>query len=173
MRNELEKQIFNISIYATTVSIPANVVDQYCNKQLLNYLEAQVISSLVNSYTKQIDTLFIDALGKRGKNGTKFEKQLSIQNTNINLIIENKADIKYPVVSAASILAKVERDRQLTFLEQTWGKLGCGYSNDKDTLSFLKNIYHTKKSFPHFVRQSWTTISHITEGKQKDFFSTI
>jgi ribonuclease H2 subunit A len=58
------------------------------------------------------------------------------------VIVESKADDTYPVVSAASIMAKVTRDRQLNnwkFEEKAEVSLsfskefGCGYPGDKIT----------------------------------------
>ena len=72
-------------------------------------------------------------------------------------IIEPKADLNYAVVSAASIVAKVHRDRQL---EQT-PALGSGYPSDPKTRNWLKEIIRSKQPFPPCVRQRWGTIENL------------
>ena len=59
-------------------------------------------------------------------------------------IIEPKADLNYPVVSAASIVAKVHRDRGL---EQTPAQ-GSGYPSDPKTRNWLKELIRSKQPFP-------------------------
>ena len=72
-------------------------------------------------------------------------------------IIEPKADLNYAVVSAASIVAKVHRDRQL---EQTPAH-GSGYPSDPKTRNWLKEIIRSKQPFPPCVRQRWGTIENL------------
>jgi ribonuclease HII len=73
----------------------------------------------------------------------------------VKIISEHKADFKYPVVSAASIIAKVERDRAIQELSEKYGKIGSGYVTDPNTVAFLKRWLATHGSYPWFVRKSW------------------
>ena len=72
-------------------------------------------------------------------------------------IIEPKADLNYAVVSAASIIAKVYRDKGL---EQTPAR-GSGYPSDPKTRNWLKEIIRSKQPFPPCVRQRWSTIENL------------
>jgi ribonuclease HII len=65
------------------------------------------------------------------------------------------ADRIYPVVSAASILAKVERDREVASLRAKYGDFGSGYLADEKTMSFLKQWLQTHGDYPECVRKSW------------------
>jgi ribonuclease HII len=67
----------------------------------------------------------------------------------------HKADKIYPVVSAASIIAKVTRDNEIAALRATYGDFGSGYLTDQKTMSFLKQWLQTHAEYPDFVRKSW------------------
>ncbi len=73
----------------------------------------------------------------------------------VKIISEHKADAKYPIVSAASIIAKVERDRALSALQEKYGNMGCGYPTDPNTIKFLEKWIRKFGSYPDFVRKSW------------------
>ncbi len=71
------------------------------------------------------------------------------------IVLEHKADLNYPVVAAASIIAKVERDREMAKLTEEHGELGSGYPSDPVTMEWLRNWISVNKKFPDFVRRSW------------------
>ncbi len=73
----------------------------------------------------------------------------------VQIISEHKADRKYPIVSAASIIAKVERDKEIAELTKKFGDFGCGYPSDSKTISFLKQCLEKLGEYPDFVRKSW------------------
>ncbi len=71
--------------------------------------------------------------------------------------IEPKADLNYAIVSAASIVAKVHRDRDLNKTPAE----GSGYPSDPKTRRWLKEYIRTKTPFPPCVRQRWGTIEKL------------
>jgi ribonuclease HII len=77
------------------------------------------------------------------------------------MVCEKKADVKYPVVSAASILAKVRRDRIVASYKESYGDFGSGYPSDWRTVEFLKDLLEKTEDLPPFVRQSWSTIRRM------------
>jgi ribonuclease H len=62
------------------------------------------------------------------------------------LVVASKADTNYTVVSAASIIAKVYRDRSIP------SECGSGYPSDKTTQKWVKNNPQST-----FIRHSWKT----------------
>ena len=78
-------------------------------------------------------------------------------------IIEPKADLTYPVVGAASIFAKVHRDKQIEAL----GDVGSGYPSDPKTRRWLKGFIDRNEDFPPCVRTRWGTIENL---KQQSLF---
>ncbi|HIH45112.1 MAG TPA: ribonuclease HII [Candidatus Methanoperedenaceae archaeon] len=87
----------------------------------------------------------------------------------VMLFSEHNADETYPIVSAASILAKVSRDMSVLSLSRTIGKdIGSGYPSDPATLEFLKEWVRVHGSLPDFVRHSWeTSRTVLAMSKQK------
>ncbi|MEA2020317.1 MAG: ribonuclease HII [Patescibacteria group bacterium] len=82
------------------------------------------------------------------------------------LIGENKADEKYPIVSAASILAKVERDRAIGALHKEYGDFGSGYMSDEQTQKFLREWFKNNRDFPPIVRSKWSSVKSFFEKQQ-------
>jgi ribonuclease HII len=80
----------------------------------------------------------------------------------ITITSEHEADVKYPVVSAASILAKVQRDMLVKELGKKIGAdLGSGYPSDARTINFLENFVKEHGLLPDFARSSWETSRRI------------
>ncbi len=88
---------------------------------------------------------------------SRFARNLQKKVSNIEILAEHKADEKYLIVGAASILAKVKRDKRLRELEYKLGKqIGSGYPADLKTKRFLAECLKNGK-FPNCVRLSWQT----------------
>jgi ribonuclease HII len=76
--------------------------------------------------------------------------------------VHHKADALYPAVSAASILAKVERDRRIKAIAVKHGaNIGSGYPSDPVTSSFLREYISANKDAPPFARRSWKTVRQM------------
>jgi ribonuclease HII len=85
------------------------------------------------------------------------------------IIAEHKADVKYPVVSAASIIAKVTRDRAIEELEESLGfELGSGYPSDKTTIDMIRRNLDNERLLKH-VRAEWKTLKLIRQLKIFEF----
>ena len=85
------------------------------------------------------------------------------------VIAEHKADVKYPVVSAASIIAKVTRDRAIEELEESLGfDLGSGYPSDKTTIDMIRRNLDNERLLKH-VRAEWKTLKLIRQLKIFEF----
>ncbi|MEF8886073.1 MAG: ribonuclease HII [Haloarculaceae archaeon] len=70
---------------------------------------------------------------------------------------EHGADETYPVVGAASIVAKVERDAHVDRLAEAYGDVGSGYPNDPATTEFLHAYVAEHDALPPCARRSWKT----------------
>lgn len=77
------------------------------------------------------------------------------------IISKHRADDIYPIVSAASIIAKDTRDTIIGELNQKYGDIGSGYPSDKRTIDFLRQWVRKNKKVPYFVRTSWKTTKKI------------
>ncbi|MFN4218408.1 MAG: ribonuclease HII [Candidatus Bipolaricaulia bacterium] len=83
------------------------------------------------------------------------------------LVAENKADAKYPVVSAASIIAKVYRDRAIEQLRREYGEFGWGYPAEPKTRAFLREFFARTGRFPDCARRKWRTLHRLTEDLRR------
>jgi ribonuclease HII len=127
------------------------VVETGTKLHRLNRLEAQTMAKVIE--TLKPDKAYVDAsdvLEERFK-----QHILECLPFKIEIISEHKADKKYPIVSAASIIAKVERDKEIAELTKKYGDLGCGYPTDPKTISFLQQCLEKLGEYPDFVRKSW------------------
>ncbi|MFX1294202.1 MAG: ribonuclease HII [Promethearchaeota archaeon] len=136
----------------------------------LNWLEADESIELIKMITlsTQIDEFIIDCPSTNIKAFIDyFHNRLDIKPSCI--IAEHKADEIYPIVSAASIIAKVIRDREIEKLHKKYQvDFGSGYPSDQRTVTFLKNWVKTHENLPDFVRKSWATAKNIlNESKQR------
>jgi ribonuclease HII len=117
----------------------------------LNRLEAQTMARIIEALKP--DVAYVDAadvLEERFKH--HIQEGLSFK---AKIVAEHKADRTYPVVSAASIIAKVERDREIAALTGEYGDFGSGYLADPRTMQFLKQWLQTHGEYPDCVRKSW------------------
>ena len=117
----------------------------------LNRLEAQTMAKVIE--TLKPDVAYVDAsdvLEERFK-----QHILECLSFKVEIVSKHKADRDYPIVSAASIIAKVERDKEIAELTSKYGDLGCGYPTDPKTVRFLKQCLEELGEYPDFVRKSW------------------
>lgn len=76
---------------------------------------------------------------------------------------EHGADESYPVVSAASIVAKDARERHVAELREEYGELGSGYPSDSTTREFLEKYVAKNRNLPPCTRHSWKTATTVLE----------
>ncbi|WP_254763149.1 ribonuclease HII [Natrinema marinum] len=71
------------------------------------------------------------------------------------------ADDESPLVGAASIVAKVERDAHVAALADEYGPVGSGYPGDSTTREFLETYVDDHGDLPPFARESWSTCKNL------------
>ena len=127
----------------------------------LNWLEAECTARVINSLKP--DTAYIDCPSPNIPAYSQYlQKLITVK---CKLVLAHKADVKYPIVSAASILAKVARDREIRELQKRFvDPIGSGYPADPITVAFLQK--HAK-SHPEIFRKSWSSYRRITGGKNQ------
>jgi ribonuclease HII len=117
----------------------------------LNRLEAQTMAQVIEALKP--DEAYVDAADTvEYRFGNHIRECLKIKT---RIISKHKADMIFPVVSAASIIAKVERDREIASLKVEYGDFGSGYLTDGKTMSFLRQLLEKNDDYPSFVRKSW------------------
>ncbi len=127
----------------------------------LNELEVESFVKALNSLKVKPGLVYIDAADvKEERFGEEIRKGLDFE---AEIIAEHKADDKFVPVSAASIIAKVTRDRAIEGLKEEYGEIGSGYPSDPRTRAFLEEYYRQYGEFPSIVRRSWKTLKKIEE----------
>jgi ribonuclease HII len=154
-REKLAMKIKQLVQKYSVIKISPEEIDEVVEKgrklHKLNRLEAQTMAKVIEMLKP--DTAYVDAsdvLEERFK-----EHILECLPFRVEVVSEHKADRKYPVVSAASIIAKVERDMEIVELASVHGDFGSGYPSDPRTMSFLQQCLEKKGEYPEFVRKSW------------------
>lgn len=132
--------------------IPAWVIAR--PEESIPQLEARVINEALSNF--EDDDVYCDALGS----GQKAHRWIKNEYPNRSFRFESGADDTYPAVSAASVLAKVTRDRILESLRSDWGELGSGYPSDPSTKSWLET-WDQAQEWPSFVRTNWSTVESL------------
>lgn len=86
----------------------------------------------------------------------------------VRIVAEHGADARYPVVAAASIVAKARRDELVRELSREVGvSLGSGYPSDPLTKRFLAEWMRGHDEFPSFVRHSWETVRRLLRDRKQ------
>ena len=112
------------------------------------------------------DKVILDACDVNAK---RFgENVLSASGVEAEVISVHKADAKYEVVGAASIVAKVTRDRIIDELKIEFGDIGSGYPSDETTIEFLRGYIRKHGKAPSCARLTWqTTKDLLSSSAQK------
>ena len=145
--------------FETALAYPNEIDDSLNNGTNLNTLEAIQVAKIINKINKDsreikviIDCPSVSIEKWRNLLKTKI-KNLS----NLEIVCEHKADKNYVEVSAASILAKSLREKEMDLLKKKYGKeIGSGYSSDIVTCTFLGK-YAEKHKEDGIFRQTWST----------------
>ena len=145
IREILYKKIIEIVDEYYVVRIQPKTIDHNVFKHKLNHLEAKNMAKVIKKLSPQ--TAYVDSCDVDYK---RFGKEISLLSTNSKIISRHHADSRFVVVAAASIIAKVSRDKSIHMLKKNYD-LGSGYPSDKTTVNVLKNYYHLKSSLIHLL----------------------
>ncbi len=132
----------------------------------LNWLEADKFAQVIDELKP--DIAYIDC---SSTNTEAFESYIrnKLSHKSVRLVVEHKADYNYPIVGAASIIAKVTRDGEIAKLKQKFRiDFGSGYPADPFTKKFLEKNYDKY----NFFRKSWASWKNAAhkQSQTKLFF---
>ena len=170
----------------TDIIMPADINEAMKKGISLNELEAIRFARLFDTMESNIHSFYIDSpdviaerFGIRLKMlsskptrviGVKGKRSTNAAKNPVRLIAEHKADTKYPVVSAASIIAKVTRDAEISKLEKKLKfRIGSGYPSDYKTIEAVRSHLYNSKLTEH-LRMRWKTLENIKQAKISDFY---
>lgn len=88
-----------------------------------------------------------------------------------DLSAEHGADGAYPIVGAASVVAKVERDAHVRRLAEAFeDDLGSGYPSDGTTRNFLEQYVGEYGELPDCARATWGTSRDVLGAAEQSSF---
>lgn len=146
----------------------AEQLDALRERRTLNDLEVEAfrdIASCLGATTLIVDAADVDAerFGRRVRHGLP---------AGVTVVSEHKADTNHPIVGAASIVAKVERDRHIAELARRLERrldqarpMGSGYPSDPLTVAFLKAWVERFGDLPDGTRRTWAPARLLMEPK--------
>ncbi len=155
---EIKKHIISFNVQESS----PKEIDLAVETINLNTLEAKKAAEIINQLNDNksdikviVDCPSVNTVAWQ-KTMTKFIKHTK----NLDIHCEHKADFNYPVVSAASIIAKVEREKSVEILKKQYGEIGSGYPSDPYTKAFLEKHKEMLKT-TDIVRKSWATWKNL------------
>ena len=154
MREILYKKILKIVDDYYVVKITPKTLDRSVSKHNLNHLEAKNMAKIVLKLKSNVS--YVDSCDVDYK---RFGREISSLSSNAKIKSYHHADSRFVTVAAASIIAKVSRDRAIHRLNKNFN-LGSGYPSDKKTILSVKKILSKKKS-ESFIRMSWKPVQKI------------
>ena len=155
-RTILSRKLKKMFEYEIVVITAREIDDMRASGINLNEIEKNAMESIILKLKPE--KAIVDAVDVKAE---RFQENL-INDTGFNVVAEHKADDKYIEVSAASIIAKAERDAQIAEINKEFiksGGIGSGYPSDPTTKKFLTN--YTYDEMPDFVRRSWATVAKM------------
>jgi ribonuclease HII len=162
------EKLQGVVVYKIKKVSPQEIDDAVISEETnLNFLEANISAGLINDLAKELSLKQV-TLDCPSTNIAAYTNYLQerVLNKKIKLIAEHKADVNHPIVSAASILAKVLRDREIAIVKKKVGMdFGSGYPSDPRTVAFLKE-HHKRFADAGIFRKSWSTYKTVA-GQQK------
>jgi ribonuclease HII len=167
-------QIFNelISKYSHHFELCSpEEIDNFPN---LNHLEAIKVGIIINKFLeemkkKKIKTDDVKIIVDCPSINTRSWRDYLLNTLNdkkVKLLCEHKADFNYPVVGAASIIAKENREKEVEILKKKIGDFGSGYPSDPKTIEFLKNNLELLRK-GKFLREKWGTVKNLEQKKSE------
>ena len=149
---ELIQKNNNMSSFVT-LPVPPCKIDE----SNMNTLEARHMASIIDMLGA--DEIYIDALTSKPERFKNTVMSFVQTEKKVKIIAKNNADKTYPIVSAASIIAKVERDRLVDEIKKRVNfDFGVGYTHDARCIKFLETILTEYERPTPFIRWKWDTV---------------
>jgi len=169
-RAHLARQIKKYSENTFVFVIEPQQIDELRKLMTMNEIMVIAFSRVIEEL--QPDKAYVDAADVKEERFGKrllqqYAKTYPDRSEQLTIVSKHRADTIYPVVSAASILAKVHRDELIEELKKELGMdFGSGYPSDPKTKQFLKDWYQEHGSLPDIVRHSWKTAENIISASE-------
>ena len=101
--------------------------------------------------------------------GQRVTEGVASEGVEVTVTAEHGADDNHRLAAAASVVAKVERDRRMTAVGSDYdcGPVGSGYPSDPTTRAFLAAYVDRHGDLPACARQSWSTCEDVLAAAEQ------
>jgi ribonuclease HII len=160
-REELYKELERVAKDIIIVKVSACKISSFKAKGInLDKLEAMKVADIISMINAE--KIYVDSIEQNCEKFEKMIKDFLPKEKNVKLVVRNYLDESIPVVSAASIVAKVERDKEIEEIKKKVNfDFGVGYSHDERTRIFIEKILQTEDEPPSYLRIHWETVQDI------------
>ena len=136
-REQLAVEVKEVSKHEMVIA-SAEDIDTLRQRFTMNVIESKMFATVIERLGAKV--AYVDAADT---NEAEFRKLISCELANpVRVISKHGADELYPVVSAASIIAKTKRDALVEEIRaELDADIGSGYPSDQKTIDFLKQWY--------------------------------
>jgi ribonuclease HII len=166
-REEIYEEILQNCEEIKVVKIPPKIINKTMEDKIsLNKLELKYFIKLIKMLEK-VNVVYIDCPDVKEE---RLEKEVSKRiDKKIKVVSMHKADARIPIVSAASIVAKVVRDKEIEKIKRKLKyDFGSGYPSDKKTREFLRKMMLLPEVKKH-IRTKWKTLEKLKQRKITEF----
>jgi ribonuclease HII len=166
-REEIYEEILQNCEEIKIVKIPPKIINKTMEDKIsLNKLELKYFIKLIKTLEK-VNVVYIDCPDVKEE---RLEKEVSKRiDKKIKVVSMHKADARIPIVSAASIVAKVVRDKEIEKIKRKLKyDFGSGYPSDKKTREFLRKMMLLPEVKKH-IRTKWKTLEKLKQRKITEF----
>ena len=158
-RERMYEEITAVADWGTVIATAADI-DARRKEMSLNDVELNMFAEAVKGMGA---TVYADC---PDVNEASFSRRLGALVPDVEIIAKHKADDTYPVVSAASIVAKVTRDRMMDDIRAEFDvNIGSGYPSDHYTMDFIDSWIKENGKAPEHVRCSWEPVRQMLSAR--------
>jgi len=160
-RREVYERISSVGV-CRSIALAPHTIDRYVARGGLNELELLTFARLVRALRPA--TAYADACDP---DAARFGRRLAaLVGDGVEVVARHRADEEIAVVGAASIVAKVRRDRALGQLRVRLGDgLGSGYPSDRRTREFVERCLRSGGEPPQWLRRSWAPVQRVMRAR--------
>ncbi len=159
-RELIYRGLESVAELRSAAATPAEV-DRFVVDGKLNELEATLFGHLAREFAPA--EVFADACDA---NARRFGSAVRRHGgPGLVVVARHHADATDPLVGAASIVAKVRRDRAIRSLAEELGEeIGSGYPSDPTTVAFVRRTVRSGAPAPPWLRTTWKTTRRVIGG---------
>ncbi len=151
-REELFDFIIDNSLAFTVVKVHPDEID----RENLNSLTYNAVNRIISSFAYLSPSkVTIDKVGQE-REVIDYAVSMGIRPN-----VVYRADVDFVECSAASVLAKVIRDRVIDEIRNRYGEIGSGYPSDRRTVKWISEVYRRGEPPPPFIRRTWKILKRI------------